>query len=82
MKTNRKPQAQSASQFENLISQFENLISRLEQIRRDFYDQIPDSDDTDDTVFENAINEAQTVIGSCMAQRLVDQIRQRNGGGR
>lgn len=75
MKTNRKQQAQPATQFEN-------LISRLEQIRRDFYDQIPDSDDTDDTVFENAINEAQTVIGSCMAQRLVDRIRLRNGEGR
>ena len=75
MKTNRKPQAQPASQFEN-------LISRLEQIRKDFYHQIPDSDDIDQSTFENAINEAQTVIGSCMAQRLVDQIRQRNAGRR
>lgn len=75
MKTNRKPQARPASQFEN-------LISRLEQIRREFYHHIPDSDDIDQTTFENAINEAQTVIGSCMAQRVVDRIRQRNGEGR
>lgn len=71
MKTNRKSQAQPATQFEN-------LISRLEQIRKDFYDQIPDSDDIDQSTFENAINEAQTVIGTCMAQRVVDRIRERN----
>lgn len=75
MKTNRKPQVQPASQFEN-------LISRLEQIRREFYHHIPDSDEIDQTTFENAINEAQTVIGSCMAQRVVDRIRQHNGRGR
>lgn len=75
MKTNHKALAQPASQFEN-------LISRLEQIRREFYHHIPDSDDIDQSTFENAINEAQTVIGSCMAQLVVDRIRQRNGEGR
>lgn len=75
MKTNRKPQVQPASKFEN-------LIGRLEQIRREFYHQIPNSDDIDQDTFENAINEAQIVIGSCMAQRLVDRVRQRNAGRR
>lgn len=73
MKQNRNPQAQPAPQFEN-------LISRLEQIRQDFYNQIPDSDDIDQATFENAINEAQTVIGGCMAQSVVDRIRHTKGG--
>lgn len=59
---------------------FESLILRLEQIRREFYRQIPDSDEIDQNTFENAINEAQTVISSCMAQQLVDRCRREKGG--
>lgn len=73
MKPNRRAQAQP-------VSKFESLILRLEQIRREFYRQIPDSDEIDQNTFENAINEAQTVIGSCMAQQLVDRCRREKGG--
>ncbi len=73
MKTNRKLQAWP-------VSKFESLILRLEQIRREFYRQIPDSDEIDQNTFENAINEAQTVIGVCMAQQLVDRCRCEKGG--
>ncbi len=73
MKTNRRLQVSP-------VSQFESLILRLEQIRREFYRQIPDSDEIDQNTFENAINEAQTVIGSCMAQQLVDRCRREKGG--
>lgn len=73
MKTNRRQQVSP-------VSKFESLISRLEQIRREFYRQIPDSDEIDQNTFENAINEAQTVIGSCMAQQLVDRCRREKGG--
>lgn len=73
MKTNRRLQVSPASKFES-------LILRLEQIRREFYRQIPDSDEIDQNTFENAINEAQTVIGVCMAQQLVDRCRREKGG--
>ncbi len=73
MKTNRRLQVSP-------VSKFESLILRLEQIRSEFYRQIPDSDEIDQNTFENAINEAQTVIGSCMAQQLVDRCRRENGG--
>lgn len=73
MKTNRRLQVSP-------VSKFESLILRLEQIRREFYRQIPDSDEIDQNTFENAINEAQTVIGSCMAQQLVDRCRREKGG--
>lgn len=73
MKTNRRLQVSP-------VSKFESLISRLEQIRREFYRQIPDSDEIDQNTFENAINEAQTVIGSCMAQQLVDRCQREKGG--
>lgn len=73
MKTNRRLQAWP-------VSKFESLILRLEQIRREFYRQIPDSDEIDQNTFENAINEAQTVIGVCMAQQLVDRCRREKGG--
>lgn len=73
MKTNRRQQAWP-------VSKFESLILRLEQIRREFYRQIPDSDEIDQNTFENAINEAQTVIGVCMAQQLVDRCRREKGG--
>lgn len=73
MKTNRKLQVSP-------VSKFESLILRLEQIRREFYRQIPDSDEIDQNTFENAINEAQTVIGVCMAQQLVDRCRREKGG--
>lgn len=62
------------------VMPFESLILRLEQIRREFYRQIPDSDEIDQNTFENAINEAQTVISSCMAQQLVDRCRREKGG--
>lgn len=73
MKTNRRLQVSP-------VSKFESLILRLEQIRREFYRQIPDSDEIDQNTFENAINEAQTVIGVCMAQQLVDRCRREKGG--
>lgn len=73
MKTKHRAQAQP-------VSQFEDLILRLEQIRREFYHQIPDSAEIEQTTFENAINEAQTAIGSCMAQQLVDRCRRQKGG--
>ncbi len=73
MKTNRRLQVSP-------VSKFESLILRLEQIRREFYHQIPDSDEIDQNTFENAINEAQTVIGVCMAQQLVDRCRREKGG--
>lgn len=73
MKTKRKPQARP-------VSQFEDLILRLEQIRREFFARIPDSEEIEQDTFENAINEAQTVIGLCMAQQLVDRCRRQKGG--
>ncbi|WP_299458134.1 hypothetical protein [uncultured Rikenella sp.] len=73
MKTNRRLQVSP-------VSKFESLILRLEQIRSEFYRQIPDSDEIDQNTFENAINEAQTVIGVCMAQQLVDRCRREKGG--
>ncbi len=73
MKTNRRLQVSP-------VSKFESLILRLEQIRREFYRQIPDSEEIDQNTFENAINEAQTVIGVCMAQQLVDRCRREKGG--
>lgn len=68
MKSNRRAQAQP-------VSKFESLISRLEQIRREFYRQIPDSDEIDQNTFENAINEAQTAIGFVIASNIVAQAR-------
>lgn len=65
---------------ESSVMPFENLIFRLEQIRGEFYRQIPDSDEIDQDTFENAINEAQTEIGSCMVQQLVDRCRREKGG--
>lgn len=51
------------------------LISRLEVIRTEFYQNAEIPDDTDQSTFENAVNEAQTVIGSVIADSIVAQAR-------
>lgn len=51
------------------------LISRLEVIRTEFYRNAETPDDTDQSMFENAVNEAQTVIGSVIADSIVAQAR-------
>lgn len=49
------------------------LITRLEQIRNDFFNCIPDDDsaDGDQALFENAITEAQDVIGTFLAKGII-----------
>ncbi len=51
------------------------LISRLEVIRTEFYRNAAMPNDTDQSTFENAVNEAQTVIGSVIADSIVAQAR-------
>jgi hypothetical protein len=51
------------------------LISRLEVIHTEFYRNAEMPNDTDQSTFENAVNEAQTVIGSVIADSIVAQAR-------
>lgn len=66
MKTNQNSQVSPAPE---LVM----LITRLEQIRNDFFNLIPDDDSAagDQALFENAITDAQDVIGTFIAKGII-----------
>lgn len=49
------------------------IITRLEQIRNDFFNCIPDDDSAagDQALFENAITDAQDVIGTFISKGII-----------